>query len=174
MYFPSLEILKEHQIDPLIINKLDRWLGLQLPSTYFFLNPLQFAIDMSINTEISIQAFALCTQKSLNIMKVKYRLVCPNCGEYDRVTSNYNFMNESLYNCTQCSAPYNASNFEDFIELFFELLIEPEHNPVSSLIIPKEVNKLLGKSESLRLSNVKDKPSVRRLLFSHYHNQDFD
>ncbi|WP_139996300.1 DUF5939 domain-containing protein [Paenibacillus paridis] len=169
MYYPSLNFLKDYRIDPIIIDKIDRWLSIQLRSTYHFINPQQFAIDMKVDIELSVDTFALCCHNPISLMNVKYRVICPNCGQTDRHITEFDFESEYYVECSNCTYSYDVSENQEFIELFFVLLFEPEIKPTSQILLPEEVKKILGKSESLRFTDVK-KGSTRRLLLNSYKN----
>ncbi|NEN82797.1 DUF5939 domain-containing protein [Paenibacillus elgii] len=167
MFFPSLTHLRNYKIDTFIIEKLDNWLAIQNKFTYNNLNPLQFALDIKINESIAVSIFALCVQKPINIMNVKYKLICPNCSELDRyIYDDLSVLNDVTLDCDNCGLPYYPLEFNEFIEVYFSLNVLPAHDPSNLIKLNESTEKILGKSESLRVSDI-DRFSLRGLFDSY-------
>lgn len=162
MFFPSLNTLRNFRVDQVIINKLDAWLAYQPPSKYHHLNPLQFALESNIREDLSVRVFALCSSGELKIMSPKYRLICPGCGEFDRSVADIQSLEGLLLEC-DCGEIYSPYEFLGFVEIFFELVIDPEFDPGSIIELTEEAKAVLGKSESLRVSALDEE--TKALLF---------
>lgn len=138
MYFPTLNTLKDYQIDGVkvddfFIKKLDIWFGTRRKAIKRFLSPLSFSQDTGIDEDISIDLFILSTEKNVKLLKQRYVIECPSCNS---LLGSYDFPNEipdSIF-CSECNS--NVSITEDMVIIWFELLMNP--------LPPKEPTSVVG------------------------------
>lgn len=117
--------MRRYQIDEIVYQQLDAWLGTRRAATLKFLNPLQFAVDAGVDSDLAMKVFALCTYSDIGLLRVRYQVECEACKKI--LATLYN--SEEIPNvleCTDCSH-VNKHVMHD-ISVYFELMQEPQRN----------------------------------------------
>lgn len=165
MYFPILDIMKRYRIDEAVYRKFDSWLAIRRESTRKFLNPLQFAIDTGLDTELALYVFALSTKPEIGILRVRYSVECASCNR--KLGAYYLYQEVPLEtNCLECGCSNKSPNKD--VVVWFELLQKPEKNLINSKMkqVIHDVVDPLGKAPSLRALDLENSPNtvVRGLM----------
>lgn len=172
MYFPTLNTLKNFQIDGIkvddfFIKKLDIWLGTRRKAIRKFLSPTGFSIDTGIDEDVSIDLFILSTEDKVNILKQRFVVECPLCNS---ILGSYDFPNQIPHTifCAECNK--NILVNEDMIVIWFELIQHPQlpKNPT-----PKIGGTSSGKGDGLRAASLKNSKSSTARRFSMPLNERF-
>jgi len=132
MFFPTLNGLKMYKIDDISISKLDGWLGTRRKAVIDSLNPLQFSVDTGIDEQYSIYIFALSTQIGIAVLKARYVIECPLCDTVYKVVYDLEDI-PKCFVCNECGS--NLKNHEDYVTIWFELIIEPQEIIISEDVL---------------------------------------
>lgn len=161
MFFPILIAMRNYQINEVLYNKLDAWLGTRRQSTKNFLSPMQFSIDSGIVEEDALNLFALCTQPDINLLAIRCMVECPVC---DHRLGTYIIHDEvpETFHCIECETDTKYSNTE--ISFWFSLLKEPIAQPYHMFRTEEAVFSV--KQYRLRTEDLQQSPDpfVRGLL----------
>ncbi|MCM3118160.1 hypothetical protein M3610_23310 [Neobacillus sp. MER 74] len=125
MYFPSLNRLDEFGVDPLIINKLDSWLGALTGLKRNGIRPARFSVDMGIDFNLSNEIFTLVALKT-NILSINYEIYCPNDPqELVKVVHDLDNI-PGLINCPECDQIFSPYDNDEYILITFNLKEYPD------------------------------------------------
>lgn len=165
MYFPVLENLKTKKFYEQDILLLDRWLGSRPKNTWKYLNPLQFALDCSINEELATNLFVSCTiDENIDLFEVRLLIKCPNCENV--VAKEIGLLISGLEEdiCAECFEELDWEILKDETEVYFSLKKQPAY-PFRDKIIVE--NKTANNLDIATLTNVTDAEMLSK-LFSIY------
>ncbi|TWH46313.1 hypothetical protein [Sporomusa sp. KB1] len=164
MYFPSLTRLKDYEVEYELIVRFDLWLSKLSGSQRKGIRPARFASDERIDYNIANELFALAAFK-IKLLHANYEVYCPYCThELVKVFSDIDEIPEKL-KCNECGKFFNPYEFDEYIEITFDLLVQPDPDG-----FPKIKNKLktnvFGSISSIKSSSKRSSFSVQELLIS--------
>ncbi|PHB61124.1 hypothetical protein [Bacillus wiedmannii] len=170
MYFPTLDTMKNLEIDNFLIKKLDTWLGTRRKATRKHLSPLQFSIDTDIDEDTSIELFAVCTDNEIKVLREKYIVTCPNCC--DKIIDVYYTPEEipDIINCYECNRSIRVR--EEMITIWFELMRIPNPSPISNVSSPTS-NTTSGNGGGLSAERLRQTKSPMALRLTTSFNERF-
>ncbi|MCE4092797.1 hypothetical protein ABE112_27420 [Priestia aryabhattai] len=127
MFYPCLENLKK-KFSNQTVDLFDWWLGTRRSNVRKNINPLQFSLDCDIDIEYTLKLFSYSTfDPSIQLFKRKFVTYCPFCDH--RVITQYDEPNfENSIECRNCGVTIPSDMYKTNTELYFELLISPNHN----------------------------------------------
>lgn len=143
----------------MVYSALDSWLAIRRKSTINYLNPLQFAVDVGIDSEIALAVFAICTYPDINLLRAKYIVECSNCKK----TLGIYYSLAEIADSHECSECHCANSFAaDDVIVYFELLQEPQE-PIVDQPMKEAIESVIGsrgKSRSLRTSDLEKSSNI--------------
>lgn len=150
MYFPSLKLLEEYNVDSEIIYKLDYWLGQLKGLKRKGIRPARFAVDAGQDFNTCNEVFSICAVK-LKILQINYEIYSPYQNDY--LVISVNNLNEipERARCPETGKTFNPYDYEENIEITFDLIVtpDPEQTKNTKISFPSNTYK------SIR--NLKDK-----------------
>ncbi len=125
MYFPLLNRLKDFNIDLETIYKFDIWLSKLRGLKRNGMRPARFAVDMNVDFNISNDIFTLAAVK-LRLLQINYEIHSPY--ENHEMITSFNNINDvpSNIRCPQTGKLFNPYDYDEFIEITFDLLVSPD------------------------------------------------
>jgi DNA-directed RNA polymerase subunit RPC12/RpoP len=144
--------LKEFNIEYELIVRLDIWLAKLKGAQRKGIRPARFAADEMIKYDIANELFALAAIK-IKILQTNYEVYCPDCShELVNVYHDLDDIPEEI-RCAECNKKFNPYDFDEYIEITFDLLVGPDSDNNISQSNKKLNTNIFGAISSIKKGN---------------------